>query len=188
MGNEDVGWGWGTWDGDGEHRDGGMGTWGYVQVGWQVGAWVGVGEIGNENIGVHVGGMGNGSMGAALNSSKQLWTPTSLIPGGMGNGNMGAGVGKMWIGNMGLEIENVEVGRDEEGGYVHRCGEDGKGVSAHGYETIWVWGDREGDVVLEVLLTSIFWQATNVHLIWLQSTESEYQSRTHKRANMEQKK
>lgn len=44
------------------------------------------------------------------------------------------------------------------------------------------------EATLEVLLTSIFWQATNVDLIWLQSTESEHQSRTHKKANMEQKK
>jgi hypothetical protein len=44
------------------------------------------------------------------------------------------------------------------------------------------------EAALEILLTSIFWQATDVDLIWLQSTESEHQSRTHKRANMEQKR
>ncbi|KAH9009504.1 hypothetical protein EDB84DRAFT_1446254 [Lactarius hengduanensis] len=145
------------------------------QVGWgtehgNMGA--GVGGIGIENMGVDVGGMENGNIRA------WAWVSDGECE---------------YEGNMGLEMGNVEVGVG--------VGEMGKeivciGVGVRGMEkgdmSIGVQEMGKGNLHmdLEVLLTSIFWQATgtNVHFIWLQSTESEYQSRTHNRANMEQKK
>ncbi|KAH9025254.1 hypothetical protein EDB84DRAFT_1440456 [Lactarius hengduanensis] len=184
MGTGNMGVGVGKMDGMGnmgigEWEHGALDTYWFCRCGGQVG-WgtehgnmgAGVGGIGIENMGVDVGGMENGNIRA------WAWVSDGECE---------------YEGNMGLEMGNVEVGVG--------VGEMGKeivciGVGVRGMEkgdmSIGVQEMGKGNLHmdLEVLLTSIFWQATgtNVHFIWLQSTESEYQSRTHNRANMEQKK
>ncbi|KAH9008353.1 hypothetical protein EDB84DRAFT_1446997 [Lactarius hengduanensis] len=163
------------------------------QVGWgtehgNMGA--GVGGIGIENMGVDVGGMENGNIRAwAWVSDGECEYEGNM---GLEMGNVEVGVG---VGEMGKEIVCIGVGVRgmEKGDMSIGVQEMGKGNLHMGMGLYGCGGDGEDDISnadLEVLLTSIFWQATgtNVHFIWLQSTESEYQSRTHNRANMEQKK
>ncbi|KAH9008388.1 hypothetical protein EDB84DRAFT_1446957 [Lactarius hengduanensis] len=187
---------------------GGMGT-GNMGVG--VGKMDGMGNMG---IGEwEHGGMGGMRMGTeTIMMEVDLWTPTGFADvGGRWDGewNMGTweqGGYREWeweyghghgcqMGNVNMRV-GVGGGDRETWGWrwgmwrwVWGVGEMGKEIVCIG---VGVRGMKKGDmsIDLEVLLTSIFWQATgtNVHLIWLQSTESEYQSRTHNRANMEQKK